>query len=289
MAKFTKLLPFALVASIGVGAAFYGGTEKLEALKEDKKIESEENDVTFDDISVTYYNYIGAIADEIYNLTEKRDIVGDYALYVTMLNNGLISRGIFKYSHTLYEDTRLMGLNIAMGEGVCINEACNMCDVFSSLGYEAKVVFGKFYKKGETKPDEVNHAVVYVSDGKFAYILDPTNDTILLRKSLGLYVTVESQEDKVLYFEPDYMYSNDYYGEHYNLQLLGDLFNDHKKHWEVLKAYRNYKEAAKQYLGEIEIYERNVLEYYEEEINDYILHAYANKEVKRIVLTPERN
>lgn len=220
------------------------------------------------DLNVYYKEYIDLIAGKIKEVRENRDIVGDFALYRTMLAKGYFSYGAFEYSTPVVEFTSIRGANVAIGEGVCLNEAHNMVDVFNSLGYEAKVVVGKYYLKGEKKPESANHAVVYVSDGEFAYVLDPTNDTIFLRHAHLLYYSIESQEDTINCFEPVIYYSTNRYGEYEATEILGDFFNDHKKHWDVLKAYKNYKAEAEAYLDEFKEFEAEELLEYEELFND---------------------
>lgn len=271
-------LPFLLSMALGSSILVYSVEEIVDSMQIDKVQEEETLDADFTQLSNVYYDYIDAIASEMKILVDSRDIVGDFALYETMLKNDFISYGCFEYSEVNFEYPELLGANIALGEGVCINEAQNMCDVFTSLGYEAKIVPGKYYKKGEVVANP-NHAVVYVSDGKFAYLLDPTNDTILLRHSFGLYYSIESQEDEVYCFEPAYTFENNYYGRYDNLQLLGDFFDDHKKHWDVLRAYKNYKGAYGCYVDEMFTYEKEVLASYEEEINNY--YEEKAKEYKR--------
>lgn len=220
------------------------------------------------DLNVYYKEYIDLIAGKIKEVRETRDIVGDFALYRTMLAKGYFSYGAFEYSEPVVEFNSIRGANVAIGEGVCLNEAHNMADVFNSLGYDAKVVVGKYYLKGEKKPETANHAVVYVSDGEFAYVLDPTNDTIFLRHAHLLYYSVESQEDTVHCFEPVIHYSTNRYGEYEAMEILGDFFNDHKKHWDVLKAYRNYKAEAEEYLDLFKDFEADELLEYEKLFND---------------------
>lgn len=220
-----------------------------------------------DDLKNNYNAYIDLIASKIKDVSEKRDIVGDFAIYTTMLSNGFISYGDFEYSHTQFDILDLYGASVTVGSGVCFNEAHNMVDVFKSLGYDAKVVIGKSYLKGEDLPNGNNHAVCYVSDGDFAYLLDPTNDTILLRREFLTYYSVESQEDTIRVFKPDV--TARYKEQEYPCQeLITDGFNDHKKHWQVLKAYRNYKEAYEAYINEFREYEKYALLSYEEYFMD---------------------
>lgn len=303
--KIKRWLPIYLAVIIGSSTAGYNLSRAFEdydnkyAFETEKTDENEEKDEEIvpeeqseldvlinmlieleKSFETNYQTYTSLIADKISQVSSKRDIVGDYAIYNLMLDKGYFSYGDFEYSFPTREYFSARGVNVAVGEGVCLNQAANMADVFTALGYDAKVVVGTSYLEGEKKPDDANHAIVYVSDGEFAYLLDPTNDTIYLRKSNLLYYSIESQEDTIRCFEPEIYYSDKYNGTYECPELLQDFFNDHKKHWDVLKAYRNYTEAAEAYSEEFKKFEQDVLLSYEEyfnsvfelskEISDYI-------------------
>lgn len=240
-----------------------------------------------DELYDSYMEYVDAVANKMSDVTTKRDIVGDFAMYETMLKNGCISYGDFKYSMPTVEINDFRGASVILGEGVCLNQAHNMADVFTSLGYDAKVVIGKYYNEGEEKPTYANHAVVYVSDGKFAYLLDPTNDTILLRSSHLMYHSIESQEYSIICFEPSIIYYNAHYGFYQSMELLGDFFNDHKKHWDVLKAYKNYKEAYQAYISEFNEFEKEELVEYEEYYNE--IYTAIIEQLKNIITDDEES
>lgn len=285
MGNFKAYLPHILVAMIGMGAFTVG----LEALsvdseevkesfvadeKEDKKSEkTTETDEIIDEkyekintIYNNYFTYVDLIAKKISEVKENRDIIGDFAIYEVILKNGYISYGDFEYSHPDMYFPNLRGLNVVLGDGVCLNEAHNMADVFKSLGYDARVVPGKYYFKGEEVEDEPNHAVVYVSDGECSYLLDPTNEKVFLKKSHLLYYSTESQEDTICCFEPELSLELTASEEYDSYFILKDIIPDHGKHWLVLKAYKNYKEAADQYLEAFKDYEETTLAEYEEVI-----------------------
>lgn len=223
-----------------------------------------------------YENYIKLIADEIRTCSEERNIIKDFALYNTMLYNGYISLADYEYSFGDVEFIDLRGASTAVGEGVCINNADNMCDVFTELGYEAKIVYGTAYSSNEEKPNGVNHAVVYVNDGKNAYLLDPTSETIFLRRSYMEFCSMNSQEDKFYYFKPTTHYVDPSYEEVDNYQLLLSLSNQFKNHWDILREYRKYAEAAKEFMAYFSDYEDETLGTYEVEIKKVLIDAKQN-------------
>lgn len=232
---------------------------------------SKKSEVNKKEFYAKYSSYIESISSKISEISNTRDIVKDFAIYETMLKYGVISYDYFLYSTPPLEIRDLRGANVAIGEGVCINEAFNMADVFKSLGYKAKVILGKSYHEGEDVPDYNNHAVVYVSDGDFSYLLDPTNDAIYLRKSSDMYFVVDIEEYAFLYFLPDVLENSERYGFYLSLELLSDNLNKHDDHWKVLKNYSDYKEEYLAYLNEFYEFEQEELLSYEE----YFKEAYG--------------
>lgn len=287
MGNFKAYLPHILAAMLGLGA-FTAGLGVLNGdFKETKESvaadENEDNTKTdeknnensemsnekYEKINTVYDNYftyVDLIAKKISEVKEERDIIGDFAIYESILKNGYISYEDFAYSSPYMEFPNLRGLNVSIGDGVCLNEAHNMADVFKSLGYDARVVPGKYYNKGEEVEDKPNHAVVYVSDGEYSYLLDPTNEQVFLKKSYLLYYSTESQEDTICCFEPELSLELSPSEEYDSYFILKDIIPDHGKHWLVLKAYKNYKEAAKEYLEAFKEYEESTLAEYEEVI-----------------------
>lgn len=237
---------------------------------------ADENKEKYPELYFYYDNYIKLIAEEIRTCSKERDIIKDFALYNTLLYNGYISLKDYEYSFGDVEFIDLRGASTAVGEGVCVNNADNMCDVFTALGYETKIVYGKTYYGNEEKPSGVNHAVVYVSDGKNEFLLDPTNETIFLRRGYMKFCSMNSQEDKVYYFEPETHYVNPLYEQVNNYQLLLGFSNQFKNHWDILREYREYEEEAKEFMVYFSDYEYETLGTYEVEIKKVLIDAQQN-------------
>ncbi|MCH5167228.1 MAG: hypothetical protein J1F35_04970 [Erysipelotrichales bacterium] len=267
--KFHKIFPY-LVALIITGGGIAAATK---ADSEDRAIEAYEKAVdvgreNYPELYSNYETYVNNIATEIKLVSSERNILKDFAIYNTLLKNGYISLGDFNPEEAQIELKGLLGANIATGEGVCRNTSVNLCDVFSALGYETKVVGGKFYDEGEDEPSRNNHAVAYVSDGKESYMLDATNETIILRKGYMEYYTITSQEDNYKIFKPDTHYFSNALGEVDSTQLLGDFKNKFNNHWKILKEYQEYEAAAEEYMVFYIAFETNELYSYEKAIDE---------------------
>lgn len=269
-----SLFPYSLL--IIAGMSLFSYKHAYNAVLEESKqayIESvAENQELYPELFYDYNAYANLIASEIRSCRDDKVILKDFALYNTLLNNGYISLGDdFIYNEDVSIDINgMLGANVAIGEGVCRHASVNLCDVFNIMGYDARVVGGKLYKKGEKEPSGNNHAVVYVSDGKESYILDPINQTIFLRKGAMEYYMITSQEDDHTIFKPDDNYVSKTLGELDSSYLRFDLKNKFRKHWKILKQYREYEEYAEQFLEFFKEYEKEYLEQYENSIQDEI-------------------
>ena len=266
--KFQKAYPYYLLlaASIGSLAGIVHNHNEPDPIIVELEERARENQELFPDIYDNYQKYFDAIANEISICSDDRDIIKDFALYNTLLHNGYISLGDYDYTRVNVEFNDLFGANIAVGEGVCVNSAYNLYDVFTSLGYECRVVVGKYYEEGKEIPEYNNHAIVYVSDGNKKYLLDATNKTIFLRKGYMKYCSMHSIEDKYTYFEPCVDYKNEKYGEIYNYQLLYDFNNNFDEHKKIYNQYQDYRAEALDYATYFQLYEHFHLYSYEKAI-----------------------
>lgn len=296
MGNFKACLPH-IIAFVLAGGVFTAGVELLtNDIREPKELVTdapEDNTSPIDDniiaVHDNYHTYIDLIAKKISEVKEERDIIGDFAIYEAILKNGYISYGDFEYAHPSVGFICLRGASVAVGNGVCLNEAHNMADVFTSLGYDARVVLGNYYNKEEKNEKGPNHALVYIDDGEFSYLLDPTNEQVFLKESFMKYYSTDSQEDTVICFEPVLSFEfndNEAYNSYF---LLKDIVPDHGKHWLVLKAYKNYREDAEKYLEEFKQYEKESLAEYEEaikqnfdEVYEYIIQEEINEDIKEL-------
>lgn len=169
-----------------------------------------------------------------------------------------------------------LGATIATGTGVCRHGADNFADVMCELGYDAKVVVGKAYKKGEERPDGVNHAVVFVRENGIDYLFDPLNGTIFLKKSGLVYYEIKSQEGDGFCFEPTLADNELNDSETNNLELLLNM-GDFNNHWDILKELNGYLDEARQYktyffldeITELLENESNIKVIFDDIINEY--------------------
>lgn len=260
-----RTLPYAATMSGAILLAAYGGyqIEFDKTSEENWDNENEYNRDTHPDLYENYEEYVQKIGEALQECNVDRNIVKDYAFYLTMLEQGCISYGRDYLNGALpVEFGDALGATIATGNGVCRHAADNLADVLCSLEYDAKVVVGKAYVKGTNKPDEANHAVVYVEQDGIGYLLDPMNGTIYLKKAGLVYYDMYSQEDTYRCFEPEMSYHvlND--SENNNTELLLNLGNDFKKHWDILKEFNEYCNGALDYLDYFFLYEiRELLEH----------------------------
>lgn len=253
-----RMFPYAALMAGAISLASYGAY----SIAYDQAVENgfdeanELNHENYPELYENYEEYVSKIGEALKTCNEDRKIVKDFAFYVTMLENGCISYGRNFEGGTLpIEFGDALGATIANGNGVCRHAADNLADVLCAIGYDAKVVVGKSYHKGDQKPDSANHAVVYVAQDGIGYLLDPINGTILLKKTGLIYYDMRSQEDDYSCFEPEMSYNALNDSETNNTELLFNLGNDFKKHWEILKEYKGYLEGAEDYLFYFYLYE----------------------------------
>lgn len=247
-----RMFPFAAMIAGAITLSAYSAytIARDEAIESNYDDQNDYNRDNYPELYENYEEYISKIAKALQECNEDRSVVKDYAFYLTMLEQGCISYGRDYLNGALdVEFGDVLGATIATGNGVCRHASDNLADVLCSLGYDAKVVIGKAYVKGSNKPDVDNHAVVYVEEDGIGYLLDPMNGTIYLKKSGLLYYDMYSQEETYRCFEPEISYHvlND--SENNNIELLMNLGNDFKKHWDILKEFKEYHDGAKDYLS----------------------------------------
>lgn len=266
-----RMLPNAALAVSAITLASYASFTISRDLATDKAVEhrAEDSRESFEELYENYDEYVVNIAECLKGCNESRDIICDFAFYLTMLDYGYISYGTdFVGGEYPIEVPDQLGATVVTGHGVCRHAADNLVDVLKALGYDAKMVVGKYYRVGESRPDDVNHAVVYVEQDGIGYLLDPINGTIFLKKSGLVYYDIHSQEETYICFEPtltNHVYNDD---DGNNLNLLLDLGNDFKNHWDILKTFNEYKDASNKYIGYFCIYEQQHLVEHEKAIDD---------------------
>lgn len=275
-----RMLPFTAMIAGAISLAYIGGCHlgKDESLEIQYDEDNEYNHDNYPELYENYEEYVRKIGESLKECNEERKIVRDFAFYMTMLDNGYISYGYdFNGGALPVEFADALGATIANGNGVCRHAADNLADVLCSIGYDAKVVVGKSYVKGEEKPSFANHAVVYVVEDGVGYLLDPINGTIFLKKIGLLYYDIRSQEDTFVCFEPVISYNPMNDSESNNAELLSNLGNDFKKHWDILKKYKEYLECSDEYLTYFWLYEvkqlleneKNIKIIFDDLINEY--------------------
>lgn len=265
-----KYWPYVIGAAISLGLTGTGAVGVVKDLKAKQTAEFDNHSEDLDNIIETYNIYINTIANSIQELDGNRNILNDFAIYETMLKEGYLSYNKEGDTPTDVEIPGVYGANVAAGytnELSTIHNAFNMVDVFNALGYKSKIVIGKMYHISEAIPENDNYAIVYVSNGKKDYLIDPTKGTILLKNNYMEYYTAESQEDDIECFLPNSSYNGEY-GSIECTQLKTDLLGrEFNKHWKVLREYRTYLENAQN--PAITKFELDELIPFEEDINEY--------------------
>lgn len=247
-----RMFPFAAMMAGAISLASYSAYTigRDEAIESTYDNQADYNHDNYPELYENYEEYVSKIANALQECNQDRSIVKDFAFYQTMLEQGCISYGRDYLNGALpIEFSDALGATVATGNGVCRHASDNLADVLCSLGYDAKVVVGKYYVKGVNKPSDANHAVVYVEEDGVGYLLDPMNGTIFLKKAGIVYYDMRSQEDSYRCFEPEMSFNvlND--SETNNTELLLNLGNDFKKHWDILKEYNEYLDGASDYLS----------------------------------------
>lgn len=267
-----KILPLAGMVAGAILLASYG----FETIDSDKELEisydneADYNHEKYPELYENYEEYVTKIGEALKECNQDRKIVRDFAFYLKMLKRGYISYGPkFNGGSPSVEFHDLLGSTIASGEGVCRHASYNLADVLCSIGYDAKVVVGKEYVEGNKKPENSNHAVVYVVEDGIGYLLDPINGTILLKRAGLAYYDIRSQEDYYICFEPEVGTYNPFNeSEACNMELLSNIGNDFKKHWDILKEFKEYQDGADDYLDFFFHYEIRELLENEKNINN---------------------
>lgn len=160
-------------------------------------------------------NLYDQVLDNTISLMEDLDIdnvVEIFATYVYMYRNGYLSNNHeFKYDIHMKDFSKLLGVDVIRGTGVCRSISSFLTDLYNKKGYDASTLFVKASKEScnnqqklcDTKLEKTenggsfasivgsitkiisfpNHMITTVSDVSKSYILDPTNDGMLYKDS----------------------------------------------------------------------------------------------------------
>ena len=273
--KFNKAFPYYLILTLALS---FTGISAYQYLKEDSKYsvqkDEDENLDNMADFHNAYNEYVHRVAFALKYCTGERDLLKDYALYMTMFEHGFMSLGDFSRQGRETQVIDSLGANVASGKGYYVNEANNLACVLNVLGYDAKPVVGTKYIESEEydyeKPEDPNYMLVYVHADGIDYLLDPANKTIFLRSGWEQFYSLESSEGEYVVFDPTYSYSDEVVGKYTNYDLFG-VKNSFKKHWDILKTFRGHLADSEQYLKFFRSYEIYCLENLERRINFELL------------------
>ena len=182
------------------------------------------------------------VLDNIRILMETLGVSDDpvkiFVVFIHLYRSGLLSHNHeFTYDMSMKDLPDMQGADVIRGTGVCRSISALLTDIYKELGYDSVVLnvnankeiinnitknakvglkksekgkkFAKKIAKATTKIKMPNHAITYVENGTEGFILDPTNDTILISDS----------NDKI------FRLLNDKNGEMINYKLLRKIYN----------------------------------------------------------------
>ena len=229
ISRFNRKYPYYVILAMSLStlSAYLDFNESCDNLEKvyEETIENTKEDIP--ELFAAYDEYTTLIAKEIEELYPNRDLIHDFAVYNNLLHLGFISLDDYTYYNTPDTFTALRGANIAIGNGVCLQQSFNLCDILVKLGYEAKVVYGTSWRSDSEKPDIYNHALVYAKGYGDELLIDSTNKTIFVKEKNCLYHSVTKKEDGTfLYFSATTHYYSSDLGNNYNYELLFDEVNE---------------------------------------------------------------
>lgn len=178
------------------------------------------NEAAFESVIDDYDEYVREAAS-IIDANSSDNVFAIYATYLSMQNKGYLSYGnsfnpdgdksdIQVFSH--------LGINVALGNGVCRHQSDNLYRIFKELGYDCERVTGEGYVS-DGQQNVTNHQVLYIYENGEIYLLDPANNTIFVRCGKEGYVSIMDPNFK---FEPrlstdmTYNYDNANYWVYFN-------------------------------------------------------------------------
>ena len=105
------------------------------------------DEIAFESVIEDYEEYTKEVAD-IIDENSDDNVFAIYGTYLAMQNNGFMSYGNF-FSPT-ETDSRVqvfshLGINVAVGNGVCRHQSDNLYRIFRELGYDCERVTGEGY------------------------------------------------------------------------------------------------------------------------------------------------
>ena len=124
---------------------------------------------------------------EFNNMFELKNPIEIYAMYSYLLWNGFLSKdGVFEPKNTRNGLPLFLATPIFSGEGVCRHISQLLVDIFNYNGIKAHnlVVYESTFHENKLVLNELgkkfgNHAITYVSNKGYVYLLDPTNNETL--------------------------------------------------------------------------------------------------------------
>ena len=140
-----------------------------------------------------------------------------FATYVYLYRNGYLSNNSqFTYSMKLKDAPQIYGADVLAGYGVCRSLASHLSDIYQKMGYTSDVLTVNASRESITSLDKLcetplqkdelsskfakvvgaitskikigNHLITFVKDEGKVFVLDPTNDGMLIPKG-GKFIT----------------------------------------------------------------------------------------------------
>jgi len=255
-----------------IGVMMLGGVLAFSAFERNKDYSEEvisyEKDVEDTksknkDLYKAYEDYIEVVSSSIKNRCDDRNLVNDFAYYVTMLNRGYFSLGNnFEYESVENSYYDLQGISIALGVGNIENETAHLVDVLNSLGYDARYVVGTL-NKGE----DYNYVMCAVDWCSTTFILDVAHKDIYLKSGNKEYESIVASESV---FIPADSYFDYEVGENNNEDLYKvDKVNSKTKK-QILTDFKEFLNEAPKHIAYFRSYENISINDNEEEIDSLV-------------------
>lgn len=206
------------------------------------------NEAAFDSVIKNYDEYVRRAAD-IIDANSEDNVFAIFGTYLSMQNNGYLSYGDSFNSDDAMSDVQVfshLGINVAVGNGVCRHQSDNLYRIFTELGYDCERVTGEGYVLDDEQ-GVINHQVLYIHENGEIYLLDPANRTVFVRCGSDEYVSIMDPNFK---FKPRLSSDMTYNYDNFN---LGAYFNfeDRSEDLDILRKRLEIYVNAADKLGEV--------------------------------------
>lgn len=186
------------------------------------------NSMDCKDLKILYSEVLGNVSKLLKEL-DMNEPVSIFSSYVFMSRGGYLSADKkIEYALDLKDIKGMYGLDVLRGKGVCRSFASMLKDIYKEMGYDANVIsvsttkeaintikslsmFDKPHTSEKTSKEVknimfftkllslANHLVTIVSDQNKSYVLDPTNDGLLLPQSTFKLLVSDESSKKMIY------------------------------------------------------------------------------------------